>query len=149
MKQLFQIIGKLTQYQLVEKIIPAFERAHGPGYQALIMVDNSQGHTAYATDALLTSQMNLRPGGKQARLRDGWFMRGGERVNQSMVFPPDHPEFPDMPKGMRQVLKECGLWKQWLLMECKDGCEVEATSCCAKRILDLQSDFKAQKSLVQ
>ena len=30
------------------------------------MVDNSQGHSAYAVDALLTSQMNLRPGSKQA-----------------------------------------------------------------------------------
>jgi hypothetical protein len=54
--------------QLVEKIIPTFERAHGPGFQALFMVDNSQGHSAYAVDALLTSRMNLRPGGKQARL---------------------------------------------------------------------------------
>lgn len=32
--------------QLVERIIPAFERAHGPSYQALIMVNNSQGHSA-------------------------------------------------------------------------------------------------------
>jgi hypothetical protein len=45
--------------QLKEKIIPAFEAAHGPGYQALIMVDHSQGHAAYAADALLTSWMNL------------------------------------------------------------------------------------------
>ena len=37
----------LTQFmiQLVEKFIPAFERAHGPGYRALVMVDNSQGHS--------------------------------------------------------------------------------------------------------
>ena len=41
--------------QLTEKIIPTFERAHGPGYQALFMVDNSQGHSAYAEDALLVS----------------------------------------------------------------------------------------------
>lgn len=27
--------------QLCDKIIPKFERLHGPGYQALIMVDNS------------------------------------------------------------------------------------------------------------
>ena len=52
--------------QLREKIIPAFERAYSPGHQVLIMVDNSQGHSAYAVDALLTSRMNLRPGGKQA-----------------------------------------------------------------------------------
>jgi hypothetical protein len=52
--------------QIKEKIIPAFEKAHGPGHQALIMVDNSQGHSAYAEDALLVSQMNVNPGGKQA-----------------------------------------------------------------------------------
>jgi len=41
--------------QLKEKIIPAFEQAHGPGYQALFLIDNSQGHSAYAEDALLVS----------------------------------------------------------------------------------------------
>lgn len=54
--------------QLKEKIIPAFKRAHGPGYQMLLMVDNSQGHSAYAKDALLMSCMNMNPGGKQARM---------------------------------------------------------------------------------
>ena len=54
--------------QLKEKIIPAFEHAHGAGYQMLLMVDNSQGHSAYAKDALLTSRMNMNPGGKQACL---------------------------------------------------------------------------------
>ena len=53
--------------KIKEKIIPAFERAHGAGYQALIMVDNSQGHSAYSEDALLVLQMkNVHPGGKQA-----------------------------------------------------------------------------------
>lgn len=39
-----------------EKIIPEFEALHGPKYQALIMVDNSQGHGIYAPDALLTRE---------------------------------------------------------------------------------------------
>jgi hypothetical protein len=54
--------------QLHEKIIPEFERLHGLEYQALIMVDNSQGHAAYAEDALLTSKMNLNPGGAVPKL---------------------------------------------------------------------------------
>jgi hypothetical protein len=58
----------LINIQLQERIILAFEKAHGPKYQALIMVDNSQGHLAYSEDALLTSHMNLKPGGKQASL---------------------------------------------------------------------------------
>jgi hypothetical protein len=45
-----------------------FERLHGPGYQALIMVDNSQGHGIYALDALLTQDMNYKPGGAQPKL---------------------------------------------------------------------------------
>ncbi|KAF8168736.1 hypothetical protein BJ912DRAFT_913240 [Pholiota molesta] len=95
--------GELFVKQLAEKIIPAFEKAHGPGFQALIMVDNSQGHAAYATDALLVSRMNLRPGGKQARMRDGWFMgANGEKIMQPMIFSPNHPDFPNEPKGIKQ-----------------------------------------------
>jgi hypothetical protein len=41
--------------QLEKKIIPAFANAHGPGYQAVFLIDNSQGHSAYATDALIAS----------------------------------------------------------------------------------------------
>ena len=101
---------------LVKKIIPAFERAHSPGYQALIMVDNSQGHSAYSVDALLTSQMNLHPGGKQARLRNTWYFRHGQHIKQEMNFPHNHPEFPNMLKGIRQVLIERGLWSEGLRM---------------------------------
>ena len=101
-------------------MIPAFENGHGQGYQALIMVDNSQGHSAYGEDALLTSRMNLQPGGKQARLQNGWYMQNGERVAPEMIFPHNHREFPDQPKGMKQILVERGLWKTNLVMECKN-----------------------------
>ena len=98
-------IYKLTIiWQLVEKIIPVFEAAHPPGYQALIMVDNSQGHAAYGSDALLISQMNMNPGGKQALMKNDWFIQEGEKVVQTMVFPDDHPKFPGQAKGMKQVL---------------------------------------------
>ncbi|KAG1775117.1 hypothetical protein EV702DRAFT_1180521 [Suillus placidus] len=76
--------------QLTEKIIPTFERAHGPGYQALFLIDNSQGHSAYAEDALLVSRMH-----------NGWFIRDGIRVEQEMSFPPDHLEHPGEPKGVK------------------------------------------------
>jgi len=39
-----------------------------PEYQALIMVDNSQGHGIYAPNALLTQDMNFNPAGSQPRL---------------------------------------------------------------------------------
>jgi len=111
-------------------------------------VDNSQGHCAYAEDALLVSRMNFRPGGKQARLRDGWFNNGSTKIIQKMIFPPDHPEFPNQPKGMKQVLVERGLWENRLHMQCK-VCPEDGLTCCAKRILERQPDFKSQKSLVQ
>ncbi|KAF8871143.1 hypothetical protein BD779DRAFT_1454453 [Infundibulicybe gibba] len=87
--------------QLREKIIPTFERLHGPGFQALIMVDNSQGHSAYSESALLVSRMNVNPGGKQAHMRDGWFMHNGQKIMQPMVFSPNHPKFPNEAKGIK------------------------------------------------
>ncbi|KZT03874.1 uncharacterized protein LAESUDRAFT_738041 [Laetiporus sulphureus 93-53] len=86
-----------------EKIISAFERKHGPGFQACIFVDHSQGHSAYAEDALLVSRMNMWPGGKQAHMQDGWFIRNGQRFTQPMNFSPDHPEYPDQLKGMKHL----------------------------------------------
>src|SRR6266487_352760 len=135
-------------WQLVEKIIPAFEKAHGPGFQALVMVDNSQGHSAYAEDALLVSRMNMRPGGKQAHLRNGWFLKDGQKIDQPMIFPVDHPTFPDMPKGIKQVLFERGLFVEGIRMKCLN-CTPDTSNCCAQHILGNQPDFKAQKSLVQ
>jgi transposase len=134
--------------QLCEKIIPAFEKVHGPGYQALIMVDNSQGHSAYAEDALLVSRMNINPGGKQARMHDGWYFQNGRKVIQPMNFPQNHPDHPNEPKGVKAVLTERGLYQR-LRGKCKNKCESEAISCCNRRILELQPDFKEQKSLVQ
>lgn len=114
------------------------------------MVDNSQGHAAYASDALLAQNMNLNPGGKQARLKDGWYIGPDRaRVVQPMSFPADHAAHPNAPKGMKQVLLERGLWRRGLLMKCKDGCQALATDCCALRILKEQPDFKEQRSLVQ
>ncbi|TFY70750.1 hypothetical protein EVG20_g2243, partial [Dentipellis fragilis] len=142
----------LCASQLKTKIIPAFEDAHGPGYQALFLIDNSQGHAAYAEDSLRATRMNLKPGGKQARMRDGWYHAHGaddQCIIQPMNFPPQHKEHPNEPKGMRQVLKERGLWRKGLLMQCKEKCHAECTDCCARRILESQPDFKEQKSLVQ
>ena len=77
--------------QIKEQIIPAFEDALGPGYQALIIVDNSQGHSAYAKDALVATRMNVNPGGKQPEMHDTWFIRDGQKITQTMVYPSSHP----------------------------------------------------------
>ncbi|KIJ52515.1 hypothetical protein M422DRAFT_156778 [Sphaerobolus stellatus SS14] len=65
-----------------------------------------------------------------------------------MNFSSTHPNHPGQPKGMKQILLECGLYQVGLTMQCKkkkDGSEGN----CTKRILELQPDFKEQKSLVQ
>ena len=53
----------------IKKMIPIFEAQH-PGCQGLFIFDNSTGHNAYATDALLARNMNSNPGGKQPCMRN-------------------------------------------------------------------------------
>lgn len=52
----------------------------------VFLFDNSKSHGIMAPDALVVSSMNLKPGGAQPKMRDGWFMRGEERVVQTMCF---------------------------------------------------------------
>ena len=87
--------------------------------------------------------MNFNPAGSQPRLQDGWFINGsGEKVVQHMIFPTDHPTFPDMPKGMKQILTKQGLFHAKLKTQCKKpDCDPDATDCCARHIIDLQPDF--------
>ena len=65
-------------------------KEYRPGYQALIMVHNSQDHLAYVEDALLASQMNVQPSGKQAWMQNRWFLQVSQKITQLMVFPSDH-----------------------------------------------------------
>ena len=75
-----------------------------------------------------------------------------------MNFPIDYPD-PNLagkPKGMAQVLRERGLWREGLLKKCRlcttsevvEGDPVR-TECCAQRILELQPDFRAQRSRLE
>lgn len=91
--------------------------------------------------------MNVRPGGKQARMRDGWFIRDGQKIIQPMIYPPNDSQNPNAAKGIKAVLVERGLYRADLRGKCEKKCESNA--CCNKRILELQPDFAEQKSLVQ
>ena len=125
--------------QLNEKIIPTFEKFHGPGYQALFLIDNSQGHSAYAEDALLVSKMNLNPGKKHPEpIRDGWYYQNGQKVVQSMFSDAQHKQ----PKGIKLVLTERGLWpKKGLHLECKPKCASGSrpADCCARNLLNIET----------
>ncbi|KAK7035185.1 hypothetical protein R3P38DRAFT_3351344 [Favolaschia claudopus] len=99
--------------QLRDRIIPGFEKLHDRNiYRACFLIDNSNGHCAYAVDALLASRMNWRSGGKQAMLRDGWFWKDGLKIVQKMVLPSGEA------KGMKLVLEERGLFHSKLKMKC-------------------------------
>src|SRR3984957_13435585 len=47
-------------------------------------------------------------------------MHNGQRISQSMVFPQNHLKHPGEPKGMKQILKERSLWRNGLLLICKN-----------------------------
>ena len=47
--------------QLKERIIPTFEEAPGPRYQALIIVDNLQGHSVLRFNLVKVEIRELRP----------------------------------------------------------------------------------------
>ena len=113
------------------------------------MVDHSQGHAAYSEDALVVLCMNVRPGRKQAHMHDSWYLRDGRKVVQSMKFPADHAEYPNQPKGIKEILTEHGLYQGNLRGKCSSKCDPDKTDCCNKRILEHQPDFQQQKSLVQ
>jgi hypothetical protein len=58
--------------------------------------------------------MNTKPGGKQARMHDGWYIRDGHNITQSMIYPENHPTNANQPKGIKAVLTERGLYQSRL-----------------------------------
>lgn len=85
--------GEHVVMQTKHLAIPLFELTH-PDCEGVFVFDNSSCHGLYAPDALVASRLNANPGGQQPKMREGWFMRDGERVKQSMVFECDRPDRP-------------------------------------------------------
>lgn len=54
-----------------------------------------------------------------------------------------------MPKGIKQVLMERGLWSNDLRLDCAKGSDIDASRCCARHLMASQPDFQEQRSLVQ
>ena len=95
-----------------------------------------------AGDALIASNMNLNPGGSQPALRNGWYIKDGEKVAQKMQ------DNDGVPKGIMAILKERELWPEGrFLLQCKGGCT--STSCCARTLLASQPDFKEQTNVIE
>ena len=93
------------------------------------LFDQSSGHSAYPADALNIHKMNIKPGGKQAVLRDTINPFTGRL--QRMV------DRQGRPKGIRQVLEERGVSTAGMRGE-----EM-------RRILGSHSDFLYEKTKVE
>jgi hypothetical protein len=133
--------------QLEEKAIPALDEMH-PGARGLFIFDNSTNHGTFAANALLAvaSKMNLNCGGKVPLTRETTFVEAssGTEIAESMI------NNKGIPKGLKQVLFERGLWIEKLPKDCKAKFAVCLNpECCALHRLGGQPDsFKAQKSIL-
>lgn len=135
------------------KAISIHKKKHPALFIGLWAFDNATNHSAFAKDALLVRKMNVGPGGKQPVMRSTTLEDG---TVQEMVFPLDHHAVGlcGAPKGMAQVLKERGLWRDSLIGTCQVCKENRKTTndspnCCMTRILELQKDFASQKSVLE
>jgi hypothetical protein len=76
-----------------------------PGKHLVFLYDQSSIHKKRSDDALDAKRLNLKPGGKQPRMRETVW----NGVRQSLVFPPDHPDHPNQPKGAKALAIERGI----------------------------------------
>lgn len=138
------------------RAIRIHRKRFGGLFVGLWAFDNATNHSAYSKDALIASKMNVTPGNKQPRMKPTKMADGR---TQHMIFPDDHPDesLRGQAKGMAQVLRERGLYRDDLFGRCKECREHRANmvkpqdriDCCMLRILELQPDFLAQKSTVE
>jgi hypothetical protein len=123
----------------LQEAVKVFKDLH-PGTIGVFCFDQSSNHSAMPDDALNAKYMNLGSGGKQRVPRNGWFIRGAQKIVQEM-----HVD--GAPKGLKKVLQERGLWtSDRMRLEC--GGE-PADMCCARHVMSEQPDFQEQRSLLQ
>jgi hypothetical protein len=137
--------------QLRTKAIRAFDQMH-PGCKAIFAFDNSQNHHAKPPDGLCVNRMNLSDGGKNVDLmpplRNGKFNGRTHEMNKILIITKSSGETytKTQRKGVKRVLEERGLWKDGLKLSCPSaGCPIGSVSCCARKLLSNEPDFKSQK----
>lgn len=142
----------------VDRAIDIFEdRFAALGCIGAFGFDNAPSHQKRAPDALSARYMPKNPHptwkGKAGicRMRDGTLPDGSA---QPLYFDDTHPTYPGHFKGMKQILKERGLWPYTTRSsepnaECQGfKCAEGASACCARRMLFNQPDFKNQKPAI-
>ena len=69
----------------VKKLFRIHRANNGDEYDLVILLDHSPIHSFMAEDELNAKKMNVRPGGKQPIMKDGYFFQNGEKVLFSMM----------------------------------------------------------------
>jgi hypothetical protein len=152
--------GEKMVWHTVQIAIPIFQYAF-PDCQALFAFDNASNHCCFAPDALIASNINLHPGGKQPLMRDSFDHARG--LPQSMRFPDTHHNYAvrGKAKGAEVILRERGLWPCSghgsdgfkFLRQCsmqQGGCNpLLPGGCCAQQVLSAQQDFQNQKGQLE
>jgi hypothetical protein len=97
----------------LESCFDMMEALH-PGKKLLFAFDNSNSHHKRSPDASRATNLPLKDDGKGVpHMRNGWFMRNGERVERHMRTPDGKP------KGLRTILTERGLWRVGMNVQCQ------------------------------
>lgn len=131
-----------------DRAIDIFEAKTSGHATGLFIFDNAPSHRRRAADALSARHLVKGPKfDKGTRMRNGTLPNGD---TQPLYYPDDHPTMPGWFKGMEQIIKERGLWRDRLLAQCPGfKCEPGRTDCCCRRLLFCQPDFVNQKSALE
>src|SRR6266540_3117200 len=106
----------------MQRAILIFEILH-PGCIGIFCFNQSTNHNIMTEDALIVTRMNLRPGGTQPKMHNGWYINEREdKCIQLMIFPNDYPieKLREQSKEIKKVLEERNLWpKERINLTCK------------------------------
>ena len=107
--------GWWTNAKLVAQLKVALKKAEEmhPGCDLLWLFDNSANHHAKEPGGLDVTKINLSDGGVNypKNFKRGWFMKDGERVEQSMYHPVHEDEEMDNIAVGEEVSVEVGAWR--------------------------------------
>ena len=137
----------------VDHAIDIFEGRTNGLATGLFIFDNAPSHQKRADDALSARKMPKNPSPNWTHRKGGSQMRNTTLPNgesQSFYFDEDHPTMAGWYKGMEQIIKERGLWKEGLLVQCEGfKCVQGKIDCCCRCLLFTQPDFTMQKSQLE
>ena len=124
--------GYWTSDKFMQQIEKAYKIAEikypkANGWRHVWIFDHSSCHAAMPHDALDVNAMNVKPGGKQRVMRDGFWNGKVQKMNFSL----------GVPKGLRVVLEERGINTKGLGASEMRG------------ILSQHDDFKNEKSKIE